>query len=288
MKSFSIFTLFLFFASININAQDYVPTPDDIKHFPETKTIMVLEDSPLSEYNLIIQDRAPVEWNVTKIEFKEWKYFDEYKNNKGLSFLVLNRVTFDKDKTNARYLFLSLVLGGDAKKLASMPDICSVPLAYYDAPEDSYVYKVDIFLRFIQNHIKVISDNPKIVGKSVVTYYNSNIQPLKGKTLYLLANELGKDVNTEAKIKKVYSGPVKIVTKDVLAQAIADKDPNVVFLHKVGPHKKIENARCYKVLIGAADAQFYYFDYHKINAKAPDGFLANDFIKFGKQVAKQK
>ncbi len=37
------------------------------------------------------------------------------------------------------------------------------------------------------------------------------------------------------------------------------------------------DARCYNVIIGAADANFYYFDYHKISDKNPDGFLASDF-----------
>ena len=37
------------------------------------------------------------------------------------------------------------------------------------------------------------------------------------------------------------------------------------------------DARSYKIIIGAADANFYYFDYHKISDKNPDGFLESDF-----------
>jgi hypothetical protein len=50
-----------------------------------------------------------------------------------------------------------------------------------------------------------------------------------------------------------------------------------VFLHKVGPEGTKMDARCYNVIIGAADANFYYFDYHKISDKSPDGFLESDF-----------
>lgn len=49
------------------------------------------------------------------------------------------------------------------------------------------------------------------------------------------------------------------------------------FLHKVGPEGTKLDARSYKIIIGAADANFYYFDYHKISGKNPDGFLESDF-----------
>jgi hypothetical protein len=62
-----------------------------------------------------------------------------------------------------------------------------------------------------------------------------------------------------------------------IEQAIKDRDEDVVFLHKVGPEGTKMDARCYNVIIGAADANFYYFDYHKISDKSPDGFLESDF-----------
>jgi len=264
-------------------AQEYVPTAADIKHFPQTKTMIVLEDNPMCEYNLTLQDIVPAEWNATPYEFTSWKKFETQKRDKSLSFLILNKVTFEKDKTNARYQFMSLVLGGNAKGLSDMPDLCSIPLAYYGAKEETYAYKIGIFLRFMQNHVKVITNDPSVASKNIFQHYNKNIQNLSGKTLYLIAEELAKDVNTEAKIKSVYSGPFKLVTREDIQQAIADKDPNVVFLHKVGPGKSQTNARCYKILVGAADAQFYYFDYHKIDAKSPDGFLASDFKKLSRK-----
>ena len=59
-------------------------------------------------------------------------------------------------------------------------------------------------------------------------------------------------------------------------------DENAVFLHKVGPEGKKMNARVYKILIGAADGTFYYFDYHKVSSKNPDAFLESDFKKLAK------
>ena len=279
----TLFCSLFFLVCIHLHAQEYIPTAADIKHFPQTKTMMVLEDNPMCEYNLTLTDLTPFEWNITPHDFLPWKNFDAQKKDRSLSFLILNKVTFEKDKSNARYLFMSLLLGGNAKGLSDMPDLCSVPLAYYGAQDETYVYKTGIFLRFIQNHVKVITENPDVATKNIMEYYNKNVQKLEGKTLYLIAEELAKDVNTEAKIKSVYDGPVKLVAKEDIQKAIADKNPDVVFLHKVGPGRNLPNARCYKILVGAADAQFYYFDYHKIDGKSPDGFLASDFKKLARK-----
>ena len=40
-------------------------------------------------------------------------------------------------------------------------------------------------------------------------------------------------------------------------------------------------------LIGAADARFYYYDYHKVSEKKPDAFLAGDFKRLSKASQKK-
>jgi hypothetical protein len=47
----------------------------------------------------------------------------------------------------------------------------------------------------------------------------------------------------------------------------------------VGPDGTRKDARSYKVIIGAADANFYFFDYHKVSEKNPDGLLEEDLKK---------
>ncbi len=42
-----------------------------------------------------------------------------------------------------------------------MPDIASVPLAYYNIDYDSYGYKTGILIRFMQNHAVLLRDNPE-------------------------------------------------------------------------------------------------------------------------------
>jgi len=272
----------LLMTGIFMRAQGYVPSREDIMAFFTTKTLVVLEDNPLMEYNDIIKKVMEQEWNITEYGFISDKEFEEKRKDAQYSFLYMSQVKFEADKTDASYRFLHLSLGGDYFRLNEMPDIASVPLAYYDVDEESYSYKLAILVRFIQNHARLLKEHPEIISANVFKHYNDNIKDIKGKTLYLLADELAPQVNTAARISKIYPYKFRIVTREEIEQAIKDRNPDVVFLHKVGPEGTKLDARCYNIIIGAADANFYYFDYHKISDKNPDGFLESDFRNLAK------
>jgi hypothetical protein len=277
-----VFVMVLIAISALIRSQSYVPTRDDVAAFFTTKTLVVLEDNLLMEYNSIIKKVMQQEWNITEYDFISDKEFEEKRMDAQYSFIYMSQVTFEADKTDAAYRFLHLSLGGDYFRLNEMPDIASVPLAYFSVEEERYAYKLAILVRFMQNHAKLIREHPEIISANVFKHYNDNIKDIQGKTLYLLEEELAPSVNTAARISKVYPYKFKLVTMDDIEQAIRDRDPDVVFLHKVGPEGTKLNARSYKVIIGAADANFYYFDYHKISDKSPDGFLESDFKNLAK------
>lgn len=258
-------------------AQSILPSRQDIMTFFTTKTLVVLEDNQLMEYNPIIKAVMQQEWNITEYDFITAADFKKMRLDPQYSFIYMSKVTFESDKTDAAYRFLHLSLGGDYYRLNEMPDIASVPLSYYSVDESGYSYKLGILVRFMQNHAKLIREHPEIVSANVFKHYNDNIKSIKDKTLYLLQEELASPVNSEPEIKKIYPYRFEIVTPDEIEKAISERDPDIVFLHKVGPQGTKANARCYKVIIGAADANFYYFDYHKISDKNPDGFLESDF-----------
>jgi hypothetical protein len=281
MRKNSVLLLCSVFTAV-AQPQGYVPSREDINAFFTTKTLVVLEDNPLMEYNLNIKEVMQQEWNITDYDFISSKEFEEKRMDPKYSFLIMTRVTFENDKTDAEYRFLHLSLGGDYFRLNQMPDIASVPLAYYNVDEDNYAYKLGILVRFIQKHALLIKEHPEIVSANVLNYYNDNIREIKDKTLYLLESELAKEVNSVARIKKIYPYKIKFVTKEEIEQSIKDRKEEIVFLHKVGPEGTKLNARCYKIIVGAGDANFYYFDYHKISDKNPDGFLASDFKKLAK------
>ncbi|NBC82035.1 MAG: hypothetical protein GVY19_01510 [Bacteroidetes bacterium] len=266
----------------HISAQT-VPTQDDVQSFFRTKTLVVLENNPLSEFNMIIQNVIKEQWKVTDYEFIKETEFEEKRKDPQYSFLYTTNVTFANDNTDAVYKFLHLSLGGDYFRMNQMPDLASVPISFKNVGQEHWAYKVGIFVRFIQNHVELIRRDPSIISNNVFNHYNENMGDVSSKTLFMLKSELAPEVNSLARIKQVYDFRVKLVEKEDIEEAIDNQDDNVVFLHKVGPEGTKLNARCYKILIGAADAKFYYFDYHKINRRNPDGFLKSDFKKLNRK-----
>ena len=242
-----------------------------------------------SLYNNEIQEVVKANWTITSFDFISMSDFQEKFKDPQYSFLILNEVKFVKDKTNPFYDYLSVWLGKNIKDYKELPELCGVPLAYHSVDEDSYLYKLGTIVRFIQQHLQLIRSNPNLITKSnVFKYYNDNMGDIKTKTLYLVPEDIAKDINTLDKIKKIYPYDVKIVTHEEVKKAIEDKDDKVVFLHKIGPEGTRLIARCYKIVIGTNDGKFYYFNYHMIDAKNPDGFCAKDFKKIMKKKPTKK
>ena len=262
-----------------INAQEHLPTKADYDSFYNSKTLVVMDPSPMSDFNFKIKEVMQKHWKISDYEFITEQEFEDMKGNPGYSFLLTTIVTFDKDKTKARYNFLSLLRGKENTKISDMPDLCSIPLAYLRVEDESYAYKMDAFITFIQNHVKLMTEHPELIKANVFKYYNKNVKSLKDKTLYLVAEDVEPTINTQKKLQKVYPYDVKIVSRDEVMEAIERKDPDVVFLHKVGPEGTRYKARCYKFIMGAADTQLYYFDYHMITPKKRDYLLEKDLKK---------
>ena len=284
MKKYLAFLLLLV-SFVRLQAQrEYLPTQEDLDHFYTTKTYVVLESNAISDYNIEIQDAVKKFWDITEYEFLPMSEFADKSKDKNASFLYLATVSFEKDKSNARYQFLCLSLGGDRISIDDLRDVANIPMGYYGVDGDHYAYKLGIMVRFLQFHVRLITENHAIVSQNVYKYYNENMADVRGKTLYLVEEELARDVNSLAKIRAIYPGEVKLVDRETIKELIMAKDPDAVVLHKVGPEGKKMNARVYKILIGLAEAKFYYFDYHKMSEKNPDAFLASDFKKLAKAV----
>lgn len=269
--------------ALPIVGQDAVATKEEIASFLKSKTYVVYDENIFGSYNKAIKKAVENYWTITPVEFIDVGQYNKLKGSYRNSFIIRTKVNFEKDKSRTSYTFLSVLLGSNkASSMSGMPDLISFPLSYYNVDYDKYHYKLGAIIKFMQNHIQLLSQNPEINSKNVLAYYNKNISDLKGKTLYLIADELDNDVNTESKIKNYYSGKVVITDAETIEKVIADKDPDAVFLHKVGPSKEDAKLRIYKLIMGAADGKVYYFDYHKFKAgKAGDAFLMSDFKKLG-------
>lgn len=277
-----LFGVVLFFAAGNLSlmAQEHVPEQVDYQNFMKSKTLVLLEKNPMSDFNMAIRKVMENSWTLTDYQFINDAEFEAYRNNSSYSFLMITKATFERDRTKARYNFLSLLMAERAAKVRDMPDLCSLPLAYEQVEDDSYSYKLEAFIRFMQNHVQLMLNDPSLINKNPFKYYNKQKKDdLENKVLFLTKEDLAKEIDTEREIRDIYPHQFKIVTRDEVAQAIAEKREDVVFLHKVGPEKTRIRARVYKMLVGAGDPHFYYFDYAMMKMAQDDAFQEKDLKK---------
>jgi hypothetical protein len=260
--------------------QEHVPELEDYQNFMKSKTLVLLEKNPMSDFNLMIKKIMANTWTITSYEFIDDAEFEAFRNNPNYSFLMPTIASFEKDKTKARYKFLSLLMAKRGKRVGNMPDLCSLPLGYVQVEDDSYSYKLGAFLRFMQNHVKLMLDDPSLIRANPFNYYNRAMHgDLKNKILYFTKNDLAKDIDTESEIRDIYPYNFKIVTRDEVAKAIEDRREDVVFLHKVGPEKTRIRARVYKMFVGAGDPHLYYFDYEMVKNAQDDALQKKDLKK---------
>ncbi|NSW44433.1 MAG: hypothetical protein HPY79_01200 [Bacteroidales bacterium] len=271
----------LFFLTEHTFAQFEVPTADVIHNFFKTKTCFIIDDNPFSETNIQLKSAAQKFWKLTPFEFINVEEFEKRKKSNNYSFVSVDDVYFDSDKNATKYKFLCVYLGGNYKNESTMPQLCTIPLAYAEQEENEYAYKLGTLLLFVQNHIELVKNNPNLKKTNIIDYYNNNKGKLQNKTLYLNANEVEKKINHQASFKQIYPYPFKFVSQDDIEKAIDEKASDVVFLHKVGPGKK-HGYRTYQIILGTADANIYFYDYHTVDENNPDVLLEKEVKKMVK------
>ena len=276
------FPLLVFCLSVILNGQTLFPSADEIKQFMASKTCVVLENDPFSAYNSYIKEAVKSYWNITPYEFIEVKEFNVRRLNPAYSFIVLTETNFDKDKSGSVFNFINLLQGKKVDKLNELPEICAIPLAFLGVDGMEYGYKVGLILSFMQKHAKMISEDPSLTGRQYLKYYNKYVPEVSKKTILVKKEDLSPDISTIESIKAIYPYDIKIVSEDDIADAITRKAPNTLILHKVGPVGEWKTGYCFKMLIGADDANMYYYNHHLIDKKSPNGLLESDLKRLAR------
>jgi hypothetical protein len=268
--------------AIAMNGQAPFPSKEEIKQFNESKTCVVLEEDQMSTYNTYIKEAVKEFWTITPYEFIEAKEFTIRRLKSEYSFIVLTQTNFEKDKSGALYNFINLLQGKSGSKLGEMPEICAVPLSFASEDDLEYGYKLGAILSFMQKHASMISDDPSLTGRKYLKYYNRYIPEVANKSILVKQEDLSPDISTIEKIRSIYTNKIAIATEEDIMKAIADKTPNTLILHKVGPAGDEHSGYCFKMLIGTDDSNMYYYHQHLIDKSNPDGFLPADLKRLSK------
>ena len=281
MKKIFIIQLLLLISIVS-GAQAPFPGVDEIKQFMASKTCVVLEDNPFSAYNSYIKEAVKTYWKITPYEIIDVREFNVRRLNPAYSFIVLTLTNFDKDKSGSVFNFINLLQGKNVNKLGENPEICAVPLSFAGEDDFEYAYKLGVILAFMQKHAKLISDDPSLTGRKYLKYYNVNAPEVMKKTILVREEDLAPEISTIKAIKAIYPYDVKIVPEEEIEKAIAEKAPNTLILHKVGPVGERNSGYCFKMLIGADDADTYYYSQHMIDAKNSNGLLESDLKRLAR------
>ncbi|HOS84622.1 MAG TPA: hypothetical protein PK199_06870 [Bacteroidales bacterium] len=242
-----------------------------IANFENFTLYVVLNQNPTSEYNDMIREAVRKSWRVSKYDFITQSEFETKRTEENSAFLVTNEISFPKDKNVIQYDFISIILGGNFASYQVMPEVCTFPLMYTDTDEGDMLYKLPVVIGFFNQHVKNILVNPKLLKDKKYKYYTKQKLSIAKKTLYLIAEEQLPEFDNAQKIRPVFKGKVVMIGQEEMANLIKKRATNVVFLHKVGPaDASAQGSRCYIIMMGT-DNTLYYFNYHILSAKAPNG-----------------
>jgi hypothetical protein len=277
-----LLSISLMFFSLLLTGQAPFPSNEEIKQFNASKTCVVFEDIPFSAYNDFIKEAVEAYWKITPYEFITVKEFNVRRLNPAYSFIVLTQTNFDKDKSHGLYNFINLLQGKDVNKLAEMPEICAIPLSFAGVDDFEYSYKLSPILLFMQKHAQMISADPSLTLRKFLKYYNKNIPAIKDKTILVEQEDLSPEISTIDRIRKIYKGKIEIVKNEDIIKAIADKTPNAVIVHKVGPKGDRWSGYCFVMLLGIDDSEMYYYNLHMVDRANPNGLLPEDLKRLDK------
>lgn len=265
-----------------LDGQAPFPTKEEIKQFTESKTCIVLEQDQMSTFNTYIRESVKEFWTITPYEFIEVKDFNVRRLKPEYSFIILTQTNYERDKSGGMYNYLNLLQGKSSSNLGEMPEICAVPLSFAGEDDLEYGYKLGAILSFMQKHATMISEDPSLTGRKYLKYYNKYIPEVAGKTILVMQEDLSPEISTIEKIKAIYPHKIEIVSEEDIMKAIADKTPNTLILHKVGPVGDKNSGYCFKMLIGTDDSNMYYYHQHLIDKSNPNGLLPADLKRLSR------
>lgn len=279
MKKIKFLLIALMVLNISsIKSQQVLPTAKEVETFLDSRTYFVFDNNIFGMYNQAIEDAAKKHWKITDFDFINKDEFKKKKNVPTASMVIQTESFFEGQQELGVFSSLSLLLGKPGGTINTMPDIITVPIAYNDVDYDKYYYKLGLALVYMQKHVDWLKANPNVEDKALINHYRKTRKNTKGKTLYLLKSEMSENINALSKIKSVYSGDVKFVSKEEIKEAIDNKDDDILLLHMVAPARQVKGSVVTKMILSAKDAELYYFDFHKVKGKKiPNKFLKSDF-----------
>ena len=274
-----IFTLVLsVIASVTMFAQRPTATINQVNDMLQGATLyVVLDNNPINDYNSEIRKAVEKNWTLTPFKFIHLDVLDSTKlQNPKNAFLTPVTMVFGEDKDSVKYMFLSLLIGGEYETISDLPEVCTFPLCYEGSDEFEMTYKLPAIIAFFNKHVQTIPSNPALLKDKKFASYTKKKKNISGKTIYLVKDEQSPLFDEASEISAI--NPLAKVSvcedRDALGKVIRRKEANALFLHIVGwtDEEMVQNGemipgRCYKILLDT-EGNLYYFAFHKMSGNA--------------------
>ncbi len=244
--------------------------------FHEGTTLVVKHGKPMSNFNERMKEEMERFWTVTPYEFITFEEFQRIRTSDEYSFIILAEIQ-QRDIPHI-FKFMNFVLGDEERHFNRMPDLGSVPLAYRDSEEETYLYKLGAFVRFMNNYAAESGGSDHL---GLTRFLNVRDSRVKEYELWLLEDELAPQIRTVEEIQKYYPYPVKIVTREDIQEAIAQQRDDIAFLHKLGPARTVEEGGCWKFII-TTEGEVLYSNDHQVQRLEPDALLISDLKRMAR------
>lgn len=272
MKSYLLLILLLGSAAGLMAQKRVAPTPEQIERVARTTTGVVL-----TGHNILLEAalREAVEkkWTLTPVAFIDTAEFNRHIGDANRTFLLIVGGTFKDDAAQNGYTFLNLVMGGSLQ-LEKLADFILWPLTCKGQDEDRALLLMEASIDVIQNHIRLLQQNPALARADMDTY-NIYIPKLRDRTILIAAEDLSAPVPDDEMQR--FDGRLKIVDRTEIADAITDSRPNTVVGIALYPiDDRLKAPYCYTMLIACDDHELLYFKRHKVRNPKQRGFLKEE------------
>ncbi len=248
-------------------------TSEDVQNMLKSTTHVVTTGDNMI-YDALLKDAAKECWKVTPLVIGDYDYGSEKQ-----SFLMVTNDVFEDDSEHG-YESLALMQGRvGAKNVGNLPWIVSFPISSKSTPSEiDTELIVELMVMAVQNHVELIKWSPDMAKQSLNKLYNDNVGSLKGKTLYMMDEDVSVNIDRE-KLVNQFNGHMKLVGPAEIERLIKEKTPDAVI------SLTVVDKYCYKMLVGVADGKVYYYNRDKIATNKvmsnlyPAGFLQSDISK---------
>lgn len=283
MKRLTLLTITLAIA-IQVLGQIKIPvgTKSEVSKLYSTTTYVVLKDEFMSDYNDAITEAVNAHWKITPIKFVKESEFNKLRYDDDKSFLMINLVYFEDDKSKTKFDFLILSLGGKYKTINDMPTLCAIPLCYSGDDDEKYIYKIGAMVKHCQSHIEICRSHPELNKENMLDFYMKNTNDASSQKLLLLKDEVSSELRNNAALKANYTYDAEFVSKEQIETSIKNNDKGLI-VHIISPLSKSELPYCVKIIIDTQKGMIYYYDTQKLKKNTDGYILPSDLKKLAKK-----